>query len=398
MKMFFVFIVTIFCFFPLALNAQQYKESASGEAIIAYPDGTWRVFDASSAEDIALKNNSLNPNVAAAPATDSENIKSIAVEQLQKAADNEKSASVDYEKESENFLIADNNLKAAKAEKANKNELKSLDNILQEQKRKLKIAQKKRDQAVDLRKDVEKIVLLPAEKQKQGLAKLGLYKEIKKESKKDVVEKAKPKNEEKDKKELPQKTTASKNTTAPAPSPKNVTAPIPPQNFKIAFDGVDAFTGKNRKEVEKSLFFTHTDEALKTYVKDKGRDYIVGEAYLSRFGGYNYLNIYFNIASDNTQRQFGLLEKGSSLNIKLLNGEKIRLLNNRTDGGNSDPKNGCTIYKGQYQIDPEDEKVLAKELIDTIVVVWTTGFDEYEITETDFLINQIRSLKNNKKY
>ena len=379
----------------VSLSAQQYKENSAGQAIILYPDGTWRNFDQNNSEDLALRSSKLDTSEDRKESKNSVEVANLSqqvVEQLEKALAAENKATADYEEKTEQYFLATTQLKEAKTAKADKKEIKALQNICEEAERQTKSAKKTAQTATELRKKLDRLLSAKPKMQQKELAKLALLPQKKEVKRAEatapaVVQNAATPDIDAKKKEKIKKT-----------APNNSTETVPIKIYPIVFEGMDEFNGKKRIDVEKAPFFTHTDEALKNYMKDKGRAYIVGEANVSRMGGINYLNVYFNIASDNTQRQFGLLEKGSSLQVKLLNGEKIRLLNNRTDSGTSDPLRGTTTYKGQYQIDDVDEKVLSKTLVDKIVVVWTTGYDEYEVTETDFLMNQFKSLKNGKKY
>ena len=164
---------------------------------------------------------------------------------------------------------------------------------------------------------------------------------------------------------------------------------------KLAHDGVDEFTGKKIREVAKETFFTHTSENLKAVLK--GRDYLTCTGHISsQTGGIKILNLKFSIASDLAQQEFGIIDKGSVLTVKLLDGSAIRLLNKKTDIGIVDPVNKTTEYKGQYIITNKDEKMLSKSEVDKLRVVWSTGYEDYDIYEMDFLIKQLNCINSKK--
>ena len=164
----------------------------------------------------------------------------------------------------------------------------------------------------------------------------------------------------------------------------------PFKKYKIVVDSIDNFTKKNRKELEKDLLFSYTDESLKNF--QKTRDYIICEAYMTKIPGFITLNLEININSINTTNQFGSIDRGSYLLVKLINGENIKLYCNRTDKGQLNPVEGVTIYRTTYIIDTTSESDLKKYEVDKIRLIWSTGYDEYDITNMDFFINQIKSL------
>jgi hypothetical protein len=159
----------------------------------------------------------------------------------------------------------------------------------------------------------------------------------------------------------------------------------------IAFDGIDDFSKKPRKETRKSLLFSETDDMFKNYVSDG--DYITCDANMSlQNGSLFYLNFYFTIASDNTSNTFGVLEKGSPISIRLLNGDIIILLTSRTDRGIVDTGHKTTTYTAQCAIGTDDQKKLKNGEIDFIRVSWGTGFEDYQIYDLDFVSRQMKCL------
>ncbi len=65
---------------------------------------------------------------------------------------------------------------------------------------------------------------------------------------------------------------------------------------------------------------------------------------------------------------------------------------NHTDKGKVDPIDGTTTYTTQFVIDRNAENKLEKYEVDKLRLIWSTGFDEFDILNMDFFMNQIRSL------
>jgi len=157
---------------------------------------------------------------------------------------------------------------------------------------------------------------------------------------------------------------------------------------------IDDFTQKKRIDLEKQFLFSYTDEKLRPFLK--GQELLICEAALTSLGGFSYLNLTFSIASPNARNNFGVLENNAQISLKLINGNTISLYNSNRDIGKIDPYSGNTVYNGLYIISASNEKLLSKTELDELRVIWSTGFEDYEIYEIDFFINQLTCLKNSK--
>jgi len=171
----------------------------------------------------------------------------------------------------------------------------------------------------------------------------------------------------------------------------------PPPPCELAYDGVDEFTGKRRWEMPLQVFFTHTSDRLKPFFKEK--NHITVEGYLSGAtgnGGTYYLNLNISILSELAQREFGVLEKASILTLKLLNGDNVKLFNTKTSTGTLDKVEKRVEYRAQYRINSDSLKSLLKSEVDKARIVWGTGYEDYEVYNLDFFIDQIDCLEKNK--
>jgi len=169
--------------------------------------------------------------------------------------------------------------------------------------------------------------------------------------------------------------------------------PVPP--CALAFDDVDEFTGKRRWEMPKEVFFTHTSDRLRPFFKEKS--HITVEGFLSgTSGGSFYLNLTMTVLSEFAQREFGVLEKGSVVSLKLINGNNIKLFNTKTSTGTLNKVEKSVVYQGQYLLQSDEMKSLKKSEVDKVRIVWGTGYEDYENYHLDFLIDQINCLEQNK--
>lgn len=143
------------------------------------------------------------------------------------------------------------------------------------------------------------------------------------------------------------------------------------------------------------ILFTHTDKELRPYFKDK--DLMTCLTRLSRTGPYVYLVVEFQIASSHSRKNFGALLAGSLLRFQLMNEERVSLYNATINSGRIDAYSGHTIFTGQYALGKKEIKALKKSGLDKMRVMWSTGFEDYDIYNIDLLIHQIECLEDKRR-
>jgi len=206
----------------------------------------------------------------------------------------------------------------------------------------------------------------------------------------------------------PNKAKATKRNTGTRPTPiaastagyaqydrsKDVLYNPPVKECAYRFKGMDEFLGKEKIELEPQDFFFHTNPELRQYMN--GKEYITCRAGLATStGGLTTLNIEVVIRSHNAQREFGGLQKGNPLTIKLINGAIVKLLSINSDSGSYDQTTGLTTFRNQFLVQKGEEKSFLESEIDRIRLVWTNGYEDYDVYEVDFLMNQLNCLYSN---
>ncbi|MBL0117534.1 MAG: hypothetical protein IPP89_00770 [Saprospiraceae bacterium] len=88
------------------------------------------------------------------------------------------------------------------------------------------------------------------------------------------------------------------------------------------------------------------------------------------------------------------MNSNTLMSVKMLNGETVTLFSNGSDVGQVDNNNNLTVYKANFPVTRENQKTLMNSLVDKIKIVWSTGYEEYSVTNIDFFSNQIRCLDN----
>ena len=418
---FFVLLLFVgFLFNGLKVNAQKLTTNEEGEKIIVYPDGSWRYFDESEPDDVeeVIEGETILKKAKEKKKKNKKPWRS------KKKSKKDKTKEVIYDEATENasrneaIRIAD---MAARDEELAKQHLEDLvfkrifleeelsdafqntemthedvaeiEQRLNTAKEEEKAAKESHQSAAKYAKKMEKMIDLPKAKRDKLMAKMGS------ESGQPDIEVNRDKDDFADSNEdgwEDEEQAVALNTSSrkiKKYNPKDNVMIYPPgKNCQLAFDDVDEFTGKKRKDAEKQLFFTYTPERFEPYFK--GRNYITCYGYLSQVsGGLMTLNMEFVIATEQAAREFGVLERGSQLIIRGLDEKRMVLQNKKTASGTPNSLNKTTTYRAQYVISGKQEKTLKKMEVDKLRVIWGTGYEDYEVYEVDFLINQFKCIK-----
>jgi hypothetical protein len=164
--------------------------------------------------------------------------------------------------------------------------------------------------------------------------------------------------------------------------------PTPP--CSVASSSRDEFSGEISRELSGSELFRFTNPALKKYLS--GKAHVVCEAALASAGPNAVLLLTFHINDPNARKAFGRLEKNSIASIRFLDGQTLELRNSVGDDGVFAQDNEASIFRGQYPLTPEVFKKLRKSELDTIRILWSKGYDDYEVQQVDLLMRQAECL------
>lgn len=147
-----------------------------------------------------------------------------------------------------------------------------------------------------------------------------------------------------------------------------------------------------KKYTSLAPFFSFTPEKLENHFL--GTDYISCDAQVAQVDDLYFVNLNIEIRSKTAKDIYGGIEKGSALRLELINGEQILVYNVKRDFGKQNQAEESVVYQVIYSLDPDDLKTLSKFDLNRIGIIWTTGYEDYEIFETDFLINHLKCLNN----
>lgn len=164
----------------------------------------------------------------------------------------------------------------------------------------------------------------------------------------------------------------------------------PPENCEVTFEGVNG-KGLFQKDLKKGLLFTYTDDRLRPYLKDQ--EYLSCQASLMQVGGYRLLSLAFTFAFPNASEAYGFIEKGSYLMVKMLNNHFVTLYSGEMDRGTYDTQTKLLTYQVHYPINQSEYNTLKRNEVNSVIVSWSSGYEEYEVYAPGFFIQQAACLE-----
>jgi hypothetical protein len=164
----------------------------------------------------------------------------------------------------------------------------------------------------------------------------------------------------------------------------------PHEACSFAHNAFDPQIQRHRREMPSGELFSYTDDRLRFYLKEKA--YLSCNAFLSTVGGLRLLNLEFKFAYPNASEAYGFIEKGSILTLLFLNGDFINVQAGVLANGQYDMETEELTYRVQYPISSAQVPYLKKGELDRVRVYWSSGYEEYEVFDVDFLANQAACL------
>jgi len=161
---------------------------------------------------------------------------------------------------------------------------------------------------------------------------------------------------------------------------------------EITFDGKDPVTRKKKKETGTGRLFTYTQPKLKPYFKSD--DFMKCDSRLTKVGKNYYLTLEFRLRSKDATKNYGKLNTDGEVRIEFIDGTFILGKNIVADSGEIEPYSGNTLYTAIYLISKASINDLEKKLVDNVGVMWSSGFEQYDIYNVDYLQHQVKCLKN----
>lgn len=170
----------------------------------------------------------------------------------------------------------------------------------------------------------------------------------------------------------------------------------PAPNIKIKKKDVCLFARDEKinkvliTETNAEPFYTFTPEKLKNYFKEKE----LMDVYTSviRKGKEYFFHITIKITSKDAAKNYGHLSKESMMRVQFITGNSINLYCSEDVYGGIETYTGNIVFKAEYIINNENVKMLSKFPIDKVGIMWTSGFETYDIYNVDLIMNHLTCL------
>lgn len=150
--------------------------------------------------------------------------------------------------------------------------------------------------------------------------------------------------------------------------------------------------GKKRIiEMSQENIFNFTPEKLKSYFKDK--ELMIADAAIIKENNITKLRLHQKLISKDASKNYGHIPYEALMRITLISGKKIDIYSLETSYGEIENYTGHVVYKTDFLLKDGDIKSLADVPLDTIGLMWTSGFETYIIYNVDVIMKQLSCLK-----
>lgn len=186
------------------------------------------------------------------------------------------------------------------------------------------------------------------------------------------------------------------NTTVAVPNsisfnpPRDFISNPPITSCDFALKTIDGFDKRRRVDMNKEILFSYTDPKVKPLLK--GEEFLTCQVNLNEVSPYKFINLDLTFSTLTAKREYGRLAEGTAISFLLVNGQTVTLKNNTEDPGTINSKKGTTEYKALLSMSSAAEKAFIRSPIDKVRIIWSTGFEDYEVFNVDVLMNQINCL------
>jgi len=160
---------------------------------------------------------------------------------------------------------------------------------------------------------------------------------------------------------------------------------------KVIQDGLDQQTGYYKKDIAYDKLFEFTPEKLVGYYKE--RDFLTCYSSVGILDDTQYLYLKLIFDSKDAPKAYGSIQKEQEIRITLIDGSQTRLKTAINVNAKPDPKTKRVIYDGIFEMNGSNKKKLKDTELDQIEIIWSSGFEAYEIFNVDLLMNQLKCLE-----
>lgn len=162
------------------------------------------------------------------------------------------------------------------------------------------------------------------------------------------------------------------------------------QNCDKARVSIDPLKGYKTINMPKSMLFQFNIPELSTRIGQ--RPFMVTSGAINAVGSFVFLSMEIKLASSAAVLQYGPIDDGEVVFVKLVDGSLIKLNNLQYEPGKTDPHNEESIYTLSFQLQSSDLKKLKRSEASLIRIIWQSGYEDYPMTNVRFFMDQLSCL------
>lgn len=165
-----------------------------------------------------------------------------------------------------------------------------------------------------------------------------------------------------------------------------------PKDAKLAIDERNPWDiiAKSNLSNSQEPLISYTPAKLKNYYKEEQMVEGYGKIIVENEKNY-FLELKLIFKSKDAQKGYGQINKKDFAKLNFIKGLSIFALSEQTYTATIEQLTGNTIYKARFKFrNKGDIKKALEYHLDTIGILWSSGYEEYPVYNTDLLMRQIK--------
>lgn len=144
-------------------------------------------------------------------------------------------------------------------------------------------------------------------------------------------------------------------------------------------------------ELRDEALFQFTPSKLKNYFKEK--ELMKTSVALIEKNGQKLLKLIIRILSKDAAKNYGFIDNGNMMKVHFISGKSAIINSIESSTSTTEPYTGNIIMEVRYNIPNEDAHLFQNVALDQVGIMWSSGFEMYDIYEVDVIMNQMDCLK-----
>ncbi len=136
----------------------------------------------------------------------------------------------------------------------------------------------------------------------------------------------------------------------------------------------------------------HVPPMAKNYFKDS--NLLEVESVIVQNDNKKYLQLIITIMNRDAGKNYGFITKNALIKFVGINGKHLNLLIDRSASTSIEAETGKIVYKVQKELLKGEIWFLKNIPLDTLGIMWTSGFEMYHVYNVDVIMNQLYCIEN----